>query len=152
MMKRSTLTTLIQLAGEDKNKAAESLALAVSDQRRAEATLNTLVDYLSSYRQAMEQKASLGATAIEMKNQQAFLGQLAQLIEKQKRLIAASNQKVEICRDEWRGHFRREKSYDLLDKRRQAAESSRQLKQEQKLLDEHAARMHSGGHPHNNHS
>jgi flagellar FliJ protein len=152
MMKRNTLTTLIQLAGDDKSKAAELLALAVSDQRRAEATLGTLVDYLSGYRQAMQNKASAGATAIELKNQQAFLGQLDQLIEKQKRLISASNQKVETCRDEWRGHFRREKSYDLLDKRRQAAESARQLKQEQKLLDEHAARQHLGSRHHNDHT
>jgi flagellar FliJ protein len=151
-MKRSTLTTLIQLAGEDRNKAAETLALAVSDQRRAEATLNTLVDYLSGYRQALENKASAGTTAIELKNQQAFLGQLDQLIEKQKRQISLSNLKVETCRDEWRGHFRREKSYDLLDKRRQAAESARQLKQEQKLLDEHATRQFRAGHPSNDHS
>jgi flagellar FliJ protein len=151
-MKRNTLTTLIQLAGEDKNKAAESLAVAVSDQRRAEATLGTLVDYLSGYRQSMENKACAGATAFELKNQQAFLGQLDQIIEKQKHLISATNQKVETCREEWRGHFRREKSYDLLDKRRQAAESARQLKQEQKLLDEHAARQHRGGHHQNDHS
>jgi flagellar FliJ protein len=151
-MKRNTLTTLIQLAGEDKSRAAESLALAVSDQRRAEATLNTLVDYLSGYRQALENKASAGATALELKNQQAFLGQLDQLIEKQKRQISASTQKVETCREEWRGHFRREKSYDLLDKRRQAAESARQLKQEQKLLDEHASRQHRAGNHSNDHS
>lgn len=152
MMKRSTLTTLIELAGEDKSKAAELLALAVSDQRRAEATLGTLFDYLSSYRQAMQNKASAGATSIELKNQQAFLGQLDQLIEKQKHQISLYSQKVETCRDEWRGHFRREKSYDLLDKRRQAAESARQLKQEQKLLDEHAARQHRGNHHQNDHS
>jgi flagellar FliJ protein len=151
-MKRNTLTTLIQLAGEDKNKAAETLALAVSDQRRAEATLNTLVDYLSGYRQALENKSSAGASAIELKNQQAFLNQLDQLIEKQKRQISLSSQKVETCREEWRGHFRREKSFDLLDRRRQAAESARQLKQEQKLLDEHATRQHRAGHHHNDHS
>jgi len=151
-MKRNTLTTLIQLAAEDRNKAAESLAVAVSDQRRAEATLDTLVEYLSGYRQAMTSKASAGATAIELKNQQAFLGQLDQLIEKQKRQISLSSQKVENCREEWRGHFRREKSFDMLDRRRQAAESARQLKQEQKLLDEHASRQHRAGQHTNDHS
>lgn len=151
-MKRNTLTTLIQLAGEDRSRAAESLALAVSDQRRAEATLNTLVGYLSDYRQSLANKASVGTTALELKNQQAFLGQLDLLIEKQKCQISASAMKVETCRDEWRGHFRREKSYDLLDKRRQAAESARHLKQEQKLLDEHASRQHHGSHHNHEHS
>lgn len=152
MIKRSTLSTLIQLAGEDRNKSAESLAVAVSDQRRAEATLATLVGYLADYREIMERKACAGATSFELKNQQAFLGQLDQIVEKQKHLISASNQKVENCREEWRGHFRREKSYALLDRRRQAAESARQLKQEQKLLDEHAARHHRGGHHSNDQS
>ena len=152
MIKRNTLATLIQLAGEDKNKAAESLSIAVLDQRRAEATLGTLVDYVTDYRQTMERKACAGASSIELKNQQAFLGHLDQIIEKQKFLMSASSQKVDICRDEWRGHFRREKSFDLLDKRQQAAESARQLKQEQKLLDEHAARQHLGKHHTNDHS
>lgn len=152
MIKRNTLATLIQLAGDDKDKAAESLAVAVADQRRAETTLDTLVNYLSDYRQAMERKATAGATAIELKNQQAFLGQLDQIIEKQKGHISATTRKVESCRDEWRSHFRREKSYDLLNKRREATESARQLKQEQKMLDEHASRNHHDKHRQNDHS
>jgi flagellar export protein FliJ len=146
MKKRTTLATLISLAGEDKDRAAESLAAAVADQRRAEATLDTLTNYLSDYRQASANKAVAGATALELKNQQAFLGQLDQIIDKQKTLLSAARHKVENCRDEWRGHFRREKSYDLLERRRQAADAAHQLKQEQKLQDEHASRQHHDKH------
>lgn len=146
MNKRTTLATLIALAGEDRSRAAESLAAAVADQRRAEATLETLSGYLTDYREALANKAMAGTSAIELKNRQAFLGQLAQIIDKQKTLLSATRHKVESCRDEWRGHFRREKSYELLDRRRQAAETARQLKQEQKALDEHASRQHHDKH------
>ncbi len=142
MMKRSTLATLIRLAGEDKERAAESLAVAVSGQRQAEATLNTLDGYLTDYRQGMERKACQGASATELKNQLAFLGQLDQMIEKQKHAIHLSTQQVELCRDKWRGHFRREKSYSLLDRRCETVETAKALKQEQKILDEHAMRLH----------
>ncbi|MBC8745439.1 flagellar FliJ protein [Paraburkholderia sp. WC7.3g] len=141
MSKHFPIKTLIGLAQDDVDAAAQRLGRAQRERHDVQAQLDSLVQYRNEYYARFTESAQSGMPAGNMRNFQAFIDTLDTAIEQQRNLFAAANARVEAAKPDWQRHKQKLGSYEVLQARGEAAEAKVAARREQRDADEHAARI-----------
>lgn len=139
-MKKTALTTLIELATGKRDAAAVALARLLSAQTASQAQLDALLAYRQEYAQRLSLALSEGVTVHRLNNDQRFLLAIDQAIVQQREVLASHTRRVAYGKTNWREQERRVQSFDTLAKRRQADEMRRVARLDQRQTDEFASR------------
>ncbi|MEX3898786.1 flagellar export protein FliJ [Paraburkholderia sp. JPY432] len=140
MSKHFPIKTLIGLAQDDVDAAAQRLGRAQRERNDVEAQLDALVQYRNEYYARFTASAQSGMPAGNMRNFQAFLDTLDAAIEQQRNLLAAASARVEAAKPDWQRQKQKLGSYEVLQARGEAAEAKVAARREQRDADEFAAR------------
>jgi flagellar FliJ protein len=141
MAKHFPIKTLIGLAQDDVDAAAQRLGRAQREASEVQAQLDALVRYRDEYHARFTASAQSGMPAGNMRNFQAFIDTLDAAIEQQRKLLNTANARVEAAKPEWQRHKQKLGSYEVLQARGDAAEAQQVARREQRDADEHAARI-----------
>ncbi|RZF28013.1 flagellar export protein FliJ [Paraburkholderia sp. UYCP14C] len=140
MSKHFPIKTLIGLAQDDVDAAAQRLGRAQRERNDVQAQLDALVQYRNEYYARFTESAQSGMPAGNMRNFQAFLDTLDAAIEQQRNLLAAASARVEMAKPDWQRQKQKLGSYEVLQARGEAAEAKVTARREQRDADEFAAR------------
>jgi flagellar FliJ protein len=140
MAKHLPIKTLIGLAQDDVDAAAQRLGRAQREATDARAQFDALVRYRDEYHSRFTTSAQSGMPAGNMRNFQAFIDTLDAAIEQQRKLMNTANAKVEAAKPDWQRQKQKLGSYEVLQARGNVAEAQQMARREQRDADEHAAR------------
>jgi flagellar FliJ protein len=140
MANTSALETLIDLAQRDSDAAAKRLGAALKAVEEAEQKLQMLLGYHADYARRLEEAQQAGITPFAYHNFVAFMAKLDTAINGQREVLRHAQHKSDLEKRTWQESERKRLSYRTLNER--AAEQLVQLeiKRDQKMMDEHAAR------------
>lgn len=141
MAKHFPIKTLIDLAQDDVDAAAQRLGRAQREAADAQAQLDALVRYRDEYHSRFTNSAQSGMPAGNMRNFQAFIDTLDAAIEQQRKLVQVATGRVETAKPDWQRNKQKLGSYEVLQARGDAAEAKQHARREQRDADEHAARI-----------
>jgi flagellar FliJ protein len=141
MAKHFPIKTLIGLAQDDVDAAAQRLGRAQRERNDVAAQLDALVQYRDEYHARFTESAKSGMPAGNMRNFQAFIDTLDAAIEQQRNLLAAANARVEAAKPDWQRQKQKLGSYEVLQARGEAAEAKIAARRDQRDADEYAARV-----------
>ena len=139
-MKAFPLQSLLDLSHLRMDDAARQLGQLLASEQEVGKTLELLEQYRGEYEARFRQAAQDGLGRDEWANYQSFLGRLDEAIAQQRLLVESSRQRTENGQKEWLDKRNRVKAFDTLSQRHRAGEVRRELRHEQKLQDEFAAR------------
>jgi len=139
MAKHFPIKTLIGLAQDDVDAAAQRLGRAQRERNEVEAQLNSLIQYRDEYHARFTATAQTGMPAGNMRNFQAFIDTLDAAIEQQRKLLAAATARLEAAKPDWQRQKQKLGSYEVLQARGEAAKTV--ARRDQRDADEHAARI-----------
>ena len=135
------LKTLIGLAQDDVDAAAQRLGRAQRERGDVQAQLDALIQYRDEYHARFANSAQAGMPAGNMRNFQAFIDTLNAAIEQQRGLLVTASARVEAAKPEWQRQRQKLGSYEVLQARGAATEAQQNARREQRDTDEHAARI-----------
>lgn len=135
------MTTLKDLAAREVDSAAESLAAANKLLADARSKLDMLTEYRQDYVARLDNSLTAGLGAEAYQNYHNFLRKLDQAIMGQQDLVASSQRQVSARREVWQECQRKKLSYEVLVERSNQRVHRQEVRQEQKMMDEHAMRM-----------
>ncbi|MFT4068996.1 flagellar export protein FliJ [Paraburkholderia sp.] len=141
MAKHFPIKTLIGLAQDDVDAAAQRLGRAQRERNDVAAQLEALVQYRDEYHARFTESAQSGMPAGNMRNFQAFIDTLDAAIEQQRNLLAAATARVEAAKPDWQRQKQKLGSYEVLQARGEAAEAKVAARRDQRDADEYAARI-----------
>lgn len=141
MTKHSPLTTLIGLAQDDVDAAAQRLGRLTRERDEVKQQLDALVTYRDEYHARFTEAARSGMPAGTVRNFQAFIDTLDAAIGQQQRLLEQAGARLEAAKPEWRRQKQKLGSYEVLQARGEAVEARKSARREQRDADEHAARV-----------
>ncbi|OLL29270.1 flagellar export protein FliJ [Burkholderia sp. SRS-W-2-2016] len=141
MAKHFPIKTLIGLAQDDVDAAAQRLGRAQRERNDVAAQLDALVQYRDEYHARFTESAQSGMPAGNMRNFQAFIDTLDAAIDQQRNLLANANARLEAAKPEWQRQKQKLGSYEVLQARGEAAEAKVIARREQRDADEFAARV-----------
>ncbi len=139
-MQKSQISTLIDIAVKDSEEAAKRLGKTIHAHLEAEKQLSLLLQYREDYLQRFQDGAAKGISAAQYNNFQTFIGKLDYAVDGQKQLVKDAENKINLSRVHWQESEKKRLSYDTLKNRAQATLQKKESKQDQKQMDEHAAR------------
>ncbi len=134
------LDTLKELAAKELDAVAERLASLNKAFDEANKKLVMLHEYRNSYLEKFDSAVKLGLGAESYINYQNFLHKLDQAIVGQKDNVDYAHRQVLMQRELWQESQRKKLSFEVLSDRSDQRMHRQELKQEQKLMDEHAMR------------
>ncbi|OAM51261.1 flagellar export protein FliJ [Methylovorus sp. MM2] len=135
------LTTLKEIASKEVDAAAEKLAAANQLLKDANSKLDMLNEYRGDYVKKLDGILVSGFSADAYQNYQSFLRKLDQAILGQQDVVDSSRYQVNAQREIWQECQKKKLSYEVLADRSDKRAHQQQLKQDQKMMDEHAMRM-----------
>ncbi|NML32040.1 flagellar export protein FliJ [Paraburkholderia antibiotica] len=141
MAKHFPIKTLIGLAQDDVDAAAQRLGRAQRERNDVAAQLDALVQYRDEYHARFTESAQSGMPAGNMRNFQAFIDTLDAAIEQQRNLLNSATARVEAAKPDWQRQKQKLGSYEVLQARGEAAEAKVTARREQRDADEYAARI-----------
>jgi flagellar FliJ protein len=141
MAKHFPIKTLIGLAQDDLDAAAQRLGRAQRERNDVAAQLEALIQYRDEYHARFTTSAQSGMPAGNMRNFQAFIDTLDAAIEQQRKLLEAANARVEAAKPDWQRQKQKLGSYEVLQARGEAAEAKIAARRDQRDSDEYAARV-----------
>ena len=141
MAKHFPIKTLIGLAQDDVDAAAQRLGRAQRERNDVQAQLDALVQYRDEYYARFTASAQSGMPAGNMRNFQAFIDTLDSAIEQQRKLLVTASARVEAAKPDWQRQKQKLGSYEVLQARGEAAEAKVAARREQRDADEFAARI-----------
>jgi flagellar FliJ protein len=141
MANLSALDTLIGLAQRDTDAAAKTLGAELAAVEDAQQKLTMLHGYRDDYAQKLEAAQMNGITPLAYHNFVAFMGKLDNAITGQAEVLRHAQRKSETAKKLWQACERKRLSYRTLSERAAAETLRVENKQDQKRMDEHAARQ-----------
>ncbi|MGF6596525.1 flagellar FliJ protein [Paraburkholderia sp. GAS448] len=141
MSKHFPIKTLIGLAQDDVDAAAQRLGRVQRERNDVEAQLNSLIQYRDEYHARFTATAQSGMPAGNMRNFQAFIDTLDAAIDQQRKLLVTATARVEAAKPEWQRQKQKLGSFEVLQARGEAVEAKQTARREQRDADEHAARI-----------
>lgn len=144
MASSATLPTLIALAAERKNKAAQQFAQAASAHKQARERQVLIESYRADYETRMRTQAGAGIDGVRVANYARFIQQLNVAVEQQRQEVERCTAVLNHTRHAFFAEERKVKSFEILAKREAERQASSDARQIQKQLDEFANR-HSFG-------
>jgi flagellar FliJ protein len=146
--KRFPLQSILDLSQLRLDEATRRLGELINGEQQAAQRLELLVQYREEYQARFLDAARDGLGREQWRNYQSFLDRLDGAIGQARDLVNQSQQLTAAGQQDWLHQRGRVKAFDTLAQRHQAREVYAESRQEQKNLDEHAARGHgakSGG-------
>jgi flagellar protein FliJ len=140
MTKPFSLQPLLHLAQQKNDAATRKLGLLNRNQQSAQGKLEMLQQYRRDYQDKMQHAEKDGMALQDLRNFQDFIYRLDDAIKQQNAVVAQENISVQTGRSELSEAQRRMKSFDTLAQRHTAAEKILEVKNEQKIQDEHSGR------------
>lgn len=135
------LDTLIGLARDSTDEAARKLGLLQGARQHAAQQLSMLHDYRQDYLERLQSAMQAGMPAADCYNYQRFIATLDDAIGQQTRALGHADEQLEGGRVNWRQEKRRLNSFDALQARQARVQAQVDARREQRLNDEHAARL-----------
>lgn len=140
MTRPFSLQTVLDLMQARTDEATRNLARLIANEKDAKAKLDMLMGYRDEYAGRFRAAAQNGLTQREWQNFQHFLGRLDEAIEQQRRTVAMQERNTVAGQLQWQQQRKKLKAFDTLSERHFASENAKEMKREQKLQDEFAAR------------
>ena len=134
------LKVVQDLAQQRSDAAAMHLGALTAEVTKAEAKLNMLLGYREEYRERFRASVQQDIHSAGWKNFQQFLEKLDEAIEQQRSAVLASQQAAHRGQREWQSKQKDVKAYDTLEQRHSAVVGERLKRQDQRLMDDFAAR------------
>src|SRR5262245_55826340 len=135
------LKTLHQVADIRTDTAVANLGALMQTLQRQEAKLAVLTQYRAEYQERLLAAKQRGLDGLALRNFHDFLERLERALTEQQSAVAHAQRNVERGREEWRTLDQRSRAYDTLSQRFESAAQRRAATTEQKLQDDHAARL-----------
>jgi flagellar protein FliJ len=136
----SALNTLLKLASEAQDAAAENMVKSKKLLTEAEDKGKMLREYRQDYLNNQTKLLEKGLGIEAHINYQNFLKKLDQAISGQEELIVTAQYEYKNQRLIWQEAQRKKMSYEVLLKRAKTKEHNLALKKDQKIMDEFASR------------
>jgi flagellar FliJ protein len=140
MASSATLHTLIELAVERKNKAAQDFARSAAAHKHACERQVLIESYRADYELRMRTQAGTGIDGTRVSNYSRFIQQLSEAVEQQRLEVDRCARLLQQTRDAFFEEERKVKSFEILAKRETDRKSSSEAKKIQKQIDEFASR------------
>jgi len=141
MSPRFHLQPLLDLAQTRTDEAARQLGELVAAERDVAQKLQMLEDYRREYNDRFVEAAREGLSPDAWRNYGAFITRLDEAILAQRKLAEQSQQLIAQGQQHWLAQRNKLKAFDTLSQRHQAGLAHIEARQEQKMADEHAARL-----------
>lgn len=122
-------------------EATRQLGLLISSQQQAADRMELLTQYRNEYHTRFLDAARGGLSREQWRNYQSFLNRLDEAIGQAREMVSQSQQLTQAGQQDWLSKRGRVKAFDTLAQRHQTREHYAESRQEQKSLDEHAARI-----------
>ena len=140
MTKPFALQTVLDLMQIRADEATRDLARLISIEKDAKAKLEMLQQYRDEYAARFRESAQKGLTQREWHNFQQFLNRLDEAIDLQRKTVTTQTRNTAAGQSQWQQQRKKLKAFDTLSDRHFASENAREMKKEQKVQDEFAAR------------
>ena len=140
MTKPFALKTVLDLMQIRADEATRDLARLISIEKDAKAKLEMLQQYRDEYAARFRESAQKGLTQREWHNFQQFLNRLDEAIDLQRKTVTTQTRNTAAGQSQWQQQRKKLKAFDTLSERHFASENAREMKKEQKVQDEFAAR------------
>jgi flagellar protein FliJ len=141
MTQPSPLQTLIGLAQDDVDTAAQKLGRVQRERNDVEKQLDALITYRDEYHARFTESARQGMAAGNVRNFQAFIDTLDAAIDQQRRMLDQATARVEAAKPEWQRCKQKLGSYEVLQARQDEVAARKESRREQRDSDEYAARI-----------
>lgn len=136
------LQSLLDLAQIRLDEATRRLGELISSEKQASERLELLAQYREEYQKRFLAAAQNGLGREAWANYQAFFGRLDEAIAQARAAVEASQQRTRDGQKAWLEQRGRLKAFDTLAQRHQERLLRIAARREQKISDEHAARVH----------
>lgn len=143
MTKRFPLQSILDLSQLRLDEATRRLGELINGEQQAAQRLELLTHYRDEYQARFIDAARDGLGREQWSNYRTFLDRLDTAIRQAADLVSQSQQLTAAGQQDWLHQRGRVKAFDTLAQRHQAREVYAESRQEQKSLDEHAARSHT---------
>lgn len=140
-MKKSPISTMIEIAVKDSDDAAKRLGKAIKSHEDTQHQLSLLLQFRHDYELRLQDGAAKGISTFQYLNFQAFISKLDGAVIGQKLVVKDAEHKINMARNQWQESEKKRLSYDTLNNRAIASEQKQETKRDQKQTDEQAARM-----------
>ncbi len=140
MSRTFPLQTVLDLMRSRNDAATQRLASLIAAERDAHKTLAMLRQYRDEYTARFRQAVQDGLGQPEWRNFQEFLDRLDEAVRQQEQAANLKAAHTAAGQAEWQRQRSRLNAFDTLSERHRAGEARRELRHEQKLQDEFAAR------------
>jgi flagellar protein FliJ len=140
MAEKFPLQTLLDLSNLRMDESAKKLGQLIAGERQAAERLELLSTYRDEYHGRFLEAAKSGLRPEEWQNYRHFLDRLDEAIAQAKDMLQLSQRQTKVGQDDWLDKRGKVKAFDTLAQRHEQRQQYGEMKAEQKLSDEHAAR------------
>lgn len=142
MAEKFPLQTLLDLSNLRMDESAKKLGQLIAGERAAAERLELLSNYRDEYHNRFLDAAKAGLRPEEWQNYRSFLARLDDAIFQAGEMLKLSQRQTKVGQDDWLDKRGKVKAFDTLAQRHEQRQQYGQMKIEQKLSDEHAARKY----------
>jgi len=135
------LQIVLELMQERADDATKLLAKLIALEQDAKKTLEMLLDYRDEYAVRFSKAAQNGLNQCEWRNFQEFLSRLDEAIDSQRKVVEQQVHNTKDGQKNWHYHRKNLKAFDTLADRHYSRENIKEIKRDQKIQDEFAARI-----------
>lgn len=141
MTKQFHLAPLQELSNLRLEQATRQLGQLIAGEQQASQRLELLVQYRNEYQAQFLAAAEKGLDPNRWRNYRQFLDKIDEAIEQARTMAAAARQRTAAGQKNWQDKRGKVKAFDTLAQRFRERIAYEEARNQQKLMDEHAARM-----------
>jgi flagellar FliJ protein len=134
------LQPLLDLAQTRMDEAARKLGELICGENESQRKLELLENYRAEYQERFQEAARNGIGPDAWRNFTTFLARIDEAIASQRAQVEQSRQATVHGQQAWLAQRNKLKAFDTLSQRHQAEQARKELKNEQRQSDEHAAK------------
>ncbi len=142
MNKKFPLQSVLDLSQMKLEEATRRLGELISGEQRASERLVLLTQYRDEYQARFLEAARDGLGREQWSNYRQFLEKLEAAIAQAQQMVSQSHQLTTAGQRDWLDRRGRVKAFDTLALRHRVRAAYEEAHREQKVTDEHAARLH----------
>lgn len=142
MAKPFHLAPLQELSNLRLDQATRQLGQLIAGEQQASQRLELLVLYRDEYQAQFLAAAEQGLDPHRWRNYRQFLDKIDTAIEQARTMAASARQRTAAGQKNWQDKHGKVKAFDTLAQRFRERIAYEEARSQQKLMDEHAARLH----------
>lgn len=136
------LQPLLDLANSRMDEAARKLGELISGEHECQRKLELLESYRAEYQERFLEAARNGIGPDAWRNFSVFINRIDEAVAAQRAVLEQSRQAIVGGQQAWLAQRNKVKAFDTLSQRHVAEQNRRELKDEQRQSDEHAAKAY----------